>query len=73
MERMKVKDLEDTLEPLFAAFRARRTQVIGSFLPNEQSLFVCCVVVLSFFVAHTACCVAAGPDVQGMSLIYRAH
>jgi len=29
VERMKVRDLEATLEPLFAAFKARRTQVRG--------------------------------------------
>jgi sulfite reductase beta subunit-like hemoprotein len=29
MERMKVRDLEATLEPLFAAYKARRTTKVG--------------------------------------------
>jgi hypothetical protein len=30
MERMKVRDLEATLEPLFAAYKARRTTKVGN-------------------------------------------
>lgn len=43
MERMKVRDLEATLEPLFAAYKARRTTKVGTrhVLTAAESMGTC--------------------------------